>query len=163
MRSRRPTSVPHPAHHDRREPSTSQCRSCDAIAPACYGRRMGMCNGRPTRVPHPAPPRADVPVPSCDATAPAYYGRRRTARLPAHVCAAPGASRSQRAEHVPEPLLRRDPSRLPRSAAGCAQGGPRLYRILRLAIAASPARPRAARATRPPPPATAGGWECATP
>jgi hypothetical protein len=59
----------------------------------------------------------------------------------------------------------RSPPRLPRRAAGrgCALRGPRVCRIRRLAMAASRARPHAARATRPPPPIEAGGGICAGP
>jgi hypothetical protein len=68
-------------------------------------------------------------------------------RLAAHVCAAPGASRSQRAEHVPVPLARRYmPPRHVRR--GSVLGGPCVCRTRRVAITASRARPRAARATR---------------
>jgi hypothetical protein len=53
------------------------------------------------------------------------------------------------------PLARRDRTRPPLPAAGCGQSSPRVRCIRRDAIAASRARPHAARATRPPPPATA--------
>jgi hypothetical protein len=161
LRACLPTYVPHPARRDRSEPSTSQSLSCDATDPACHGQRRDarraahVCtasfasrlpraqhvpvqlvrrdrprllrpadgnvqrrDGRPTRVPHPAPhDRSTSRCRSCDATAPACHGRRQ----------------------------------------GCAPGGTRVCRIPRVAIVASRARPRAARATRPPPPATAGG------
>jgi hypothetical protein len=125
----------------------------------------GMCAGRPTDAQHPA--RRDRREPStspcslCNATAPACHGRRRGVRWMAHVCltvcAASGATRSQRAENVPVPLVRGDRPCLPRPAAECVQGGPSVCRIRRVTIAASRARACAARATRPPPPATAGG------
>ena len=162
MRAERHTCVPHPAGHDRREPSTRPCRSCDATAPACHGLRRDVrrvarvCaasgNSRSPRAAQHVP----VPLARRNPLPPATAGSEDV-RCTAHVCATSGASRSPRAERVPMQLVQRDPPRLSRPAAGCAPGGQRVCRILRLAIAASRARPRATRATRPPPPATAGG------
>jgi hypothetical protein len=78
-------------------------------------------------------------------------GRQRDARRAAQVSAASGASRSQRAEHAPVPLVRRDPAPIPACHGrqrGCAPGGPRVCRTRRIAIAASRAHLEAARATQ---------------
>jgi hypothetical protein len=81
---------------------------------------------------------------------PSGSGMRRDARLAAHGCAAPGASRSPRAEHIPVQLVRRDRPRLPWLAAGCALDCPRVCHIRRDTITASRARARAACTRRPP-------------
>jgi hypothetical protein len=97
MRAGRPTFVPHPSPRDCREPSTSPCSSCDATAPTCYGRRMGMCNAvtggprecrirRLTIAARPGAVRATQPPPPAMAVG-------RAVRRAAHVCAASHGSR----------------------------------------------------------------------
>jgi hypothetical protein len=63
----------------------------------------------------------------------------------------PHPARRDRSEPSTSPFRSRDATarpRLPRPEAGCAPSGPSVCRIWRFAIAASRARPRAARATR---------------
>jgi hypothetical protein len=117
----RPTCAPHPERHDRSEPSTCPCRSCDATAPACHGGQRECAPGGPSvchirRVAIAASPACPRAALAKRTISPASHGRRRDVRRTAHVFATSGASRSQRAKHVPVPLARRNP--LPPAAAG---------------------------------------------
>jgi hypothetical protein len=100
---------------------------------------------------------------SGQSTPPVRSVRRDRARLTwqaagphrvAHMWAAPGAPRSQRAEHANVPLARRLCPRLPCRRKPAP--GPSVGRLQRVAIEASQARPRprSVRATPLPPPAT---------
>ena len=125
MCARRHKCVPHPVHRDRREPSTSPCQSRVAFDPPPATAGGGMCARQHKRVPHPAHrdrrEPSTSPCRSRDATAPPGHGRRRDVRQAAQVCAASGASRSARAEHVPVPLTQREP--LPPPPPAMAGGG----------------------------------------
>ena len=91
-------------------------------------------------------------------------GRQRDARRAAQVSAASGASRSQRAEHAPVPLVRRDPAPIPACHGrqrGCAPGGtclPHPAHRHRREPGTSSGRSRDADFPRT---ATAGGGMCA--
>ncbi len=75
-----------------------------------------------------------------DPPPPAASGSR-AACWAAHVCAAPGASRSPRAQHALAPLARRGNPRPPRPAAGLCSGGPKCVPLRRVTIAAQHDRP----------------------
>jgi hypothetical protein len=149
----RPMCVPHPARRHRSESSTSPCRPRGAICPTRHGRRRfppgGPCVCRARCVTITASRARPRAARAARQASPATCGGGP--RRAAHVCAASGASRSQRAEeHVPVPPARRDnPPRPGRAEGGrFAPGGPCARRIRCVAITASRARPRAARAAR---------------
>jgi hypothetical protein len=115
VRRARHLCVPHPAFRVHSEPSTSTCRSRGATALRRPRLRRDVRRTRHLCVPHPA--RRDRSEPS---TSPCQSRGATDPRLPwlaagcalgvPLVCAAASASRSQRAEHVPVPLARRDSS-----------------------------------------------------
>jgi hypothetical protein len=111
VRRARHLCVPHPARHNRSEPSTSPCRSrlvtphtpATACGGMCAGRATCVCRIRRDAITASlAPSRSRHASPQPPATA----GGETCAGAPL-VCAAPGASRSQRSEHVPVPFERR--------------------------------------------------------
>jgi hypothetical protein len=83
---------------------------------------------------------------------PACHGRRRDVRRARHLCA-PHPARRKRSEPSTSPCRSRVASLRPPDTAGggmCAGRATCVGRIQRVAIAASRARPRATRASRPP-------------
>jgi hypothetical protein len=107
-------------------------------------------------VPHPA--RRDRSEPSTSPCrlrrelSPACYGRRRDVRRAGHLCV-PHPARRDRSEKRTSPCRSRAVTHRPPATAGgegCTGRDTRVCSIRRVAIAASRARPRAARATRPP-------------
>ena len=156
----RATCVATLARRNRSEPSTSPCRSREVTnrPPATAG--SGMCAWRATR----GCRIQRVAIVASRARRRAARAMRPPARLswPAagyapsvpRVCAASGASRSQRAEHFPVPLARRDP---PPASYGRRLGSRRTCHLCvprqRVAFAASrPVSVPLVRCVRPRPP-----------
>jgi hypothetical protein len=147
--------VPLPARRDRSELSTSQCLSHITTPHPTATASGGMCALRATCVCR----TRRVAIESNRAPLCANRASRTPARLPLQaegrapgvplVCAASGASRLRRAEHVPVPLARRDCSPPSKTCGGiCAGRATCVCRFRRVATAASRARPRANHAAR---------------
>jgi hypothetical protein len=160
--------VPHPARRNRSEPSTSPCRSSGATAPRLprptAGRAPGVpllcaASGASASLAHPGAARASRPY-ICRPRPEAICAPGPALRL---VCAASGASRPQRAEHVPVPIAHHDPP-------SDGHGQRRDVRLARHLCVPHPARrdriePSTSlcqsRVANPRPPATAGRGTCA--
>ncbi len=129
--ARRHKRVPQPARRDRCETSTSPCRSCDVTPHRLATAGGGLCARRHKRVPHlTRRDRCETSTSSCrscDATAPLPLATVTASgwmsRQAAHACAASGASRPLRDEHVPIPLVRRDSPSPPPTPLATAGGG----------------------------------------